>query len=164
MAERSFARAVEQLRVPPGTVFISNRGVPIGFPDIYGLGIAYRAPGGRLMLSMQWDRIEYSTIPKSLQLDDQAIDDADELHFGLEYVFLDAKPVIAVRLGTWLDPDHQMYATVDDPYMQAVLPRGRDEWHYTLGLGFATERFQIDVAADLADRLDTVSLSAIYNF
>ena len=150
--------------VPPGTVVISNRGVPIGFPDIYGLGLAYRAPDGRLTLSMQWDRIEYSTIPKSLTLDDQLIDDADEWHFGIEYVFLDSKPVIAVRLGTWLDPDHQMYATVDDPYMQAVLPRGRDEWHYTLGLGFATERFQVDVAADLADRLDTVSLSAIYNF
>jgi len=150
--------------VPPGTVFISNRGVPIGFPDIYGLGLAYRAPDGRLTLSMQWDRIEYSTIPRSLELDDQAIDDADELHFGLEYVFLDSKPVIAVRLGTWLDPDHQMYATVDDPYLQAVLPRGRDEWHYTLGLGLATERFQVDVAVDLADRLDTVSLSAIYNF
>lgn len=150
--------------VPPGTVFISNRGVPIEFPDIYGLGLAYRTPDGRLTLSMQWDRIEYSVIPKSLGLDDQAIDDADEVHFGLEYVFLESKPVVAVRLGTWLDPRHQMYATLDDPYLRAMLPRGDDEWHYTAGLGFATGRFQVDIAADLAGRLDTVSLSAIYNF
>ena len=150
--------------VPPGTVLLSNRKVPVEFPDIYGLGVAYRAPDGRLTLSMQWDRIEYSSIPRSMGLDDQAIDNADELHFGAEYVILDSTPVIAIRLGTWLDPYHQMYATVDDPYTRALLPRGSDEWHYTAGLGIATERFQIDIAADLADRLDTISLSAIYNF
>lgn len=150
--------------VPPGTVIISNRGVPVDFPDIYGLGTAYRAADGRLTLSFQWDRIEYSSIPKSIRLDDQAIDDADEFHFGAEYVFLERTPVIAIRMGAWLDPDHQMYATVDDPYLLAVLPRGDDEWHITAGLGFAMQRFQVDIAADLADRLDTVSLSAIYNF
>ena len=150
--------------VPPGTVLVSNRKVPVEFPDIYGLGVAYRAPDGRLTLSMQWDRVEYSSIPRSMGLDDQAIDDADELHFGAEYVFLDSSPVVAIRLGTWLDPAHQMYATVDDPYTRAMLPRGADEWHYTAGLGFATQRFQIDIATDLADRLDTISLSAIYNF
>ena len=69
-----------------------------------------------------------------------------------------------MRFGAWLDPDHQMYATVDDPYMQAVLPRADDEWHYTAGLGIATQRFQVDLAADLSDRVNTVSLSAIYNF
>jgi len=150
--------------VPPGTVFISNRGVPIEFPDVYGLGMAYRATDGRLTLSFQWDRIDYSSIPDSIGLDDQTIDDADELHFGAEYVFLDATPVIAIRLGTWLDPAHQMYATVDDPYIQAVLPKGSDEWHYTAGLGIAARRFQVDFAVDLADRLNTFSLSAIYNF
>jgi hypothetical protein len=36
--------------------------------------------------------------------------------------------------------------------------------HYTVGLGVATQRFQLDLAADFADRTDTVSLSAIYNF
>ena len=150
--------------VPPGTVIVSNRGIPIEFPDIYGLGTAYRAADGRLTLSFQWDRIEYSSIPKSIPLDDQTIDDADEFHFGAEYVFLDKTPVIAIRLGAWIDPDHQMYATVDDPYMQAMLPRGDDEWHTTAGIGFATKRFQVDIAADLADRLNTISLSAIYNF
>ena len=149
--------------VPPGTV-MSIRGVPVEFPDIYGLGLAYRAPDGRLTLSMQWDRVRYSVIPKSIGLDDQTIDDADELHFGAEYVFLDSTPVVAIRVGTWLDPAHQMYATVDDPYTRALLPRGSDEWHYTAGLGIATQRFQIDIAADLAERLDTISLSAIYNF
>ena len=150
--------------VPPGTVIIRNRDVPAAFPDVYGLGVSYRALEERLTLSFQWDRIEYSSIPRSIGLDDQTIDDADELHFGAEYVFLEWSPVMAVRLGAWLDPDHQMYAIVDDPYTQAMLPQSDDEWHYTAGLGFATQRFQVDLAADLADRVNTISLSAIYNF
>jgi long-subunit fatty acid transport protein len=150
--------------VPPGTVIIRNRGIPTQFPDVYGLGFSYRGLEERLILSFQWDRIEYSSIPQSIGLDDQTIDDADELHFGAEYVFLESTPVIAVRLGAWLDPDHQMYATVADPYMRAMLPQGDDEWHYTVGLGLATRRFQVDLAADLSDRVNTVSMSAIYNF
>ena len=150
--------------VPPGTVFIRNRGVPTEFPDVYGLGVSYRTLEERLTLSFQWDRIEYSSIPRSIELDDQTIDDAEELHFGAEYFFLESSPVMAVRLGAWLDPYHQMYAIVDDPYMQAVLPPGSDEWHYTAGLGFATQRFQVDLAADLSDALNTISLSAIFNF
>jgi long-subunit fatty acid transport protein len=150
--------------VPPGTVIIRNRGIPTKFPDVYGLGFSYRGLEERLTLSFQWDRIEYSSIPQSIGLDDQSIDDADELHFGAEYVFLERTPVIAVRLGAWLDPDHQMYATVVDPYMRAMLPKGDDEWHYTAGLGLATRRFQVDLALDLSDRVNTISLSAIYNF
>jgi long-subunit fatty acid transport protein len=150
--------------VPPGTVIIRNRGVPTEFPDVYGLGFSYRGLEERLTLSFQWDRVGYSSIPQSIELDDQTIDDADEFHFGAEYVFFESTPVVALRLGAWLDPDHQMYAIVDDPYMQAVLPQGDDEWHYTAGLGIAMRRFQVDLAADLSDRLNTISLSAIYNF
>ena len=89
---------------------------------------------------------------------------ADELHLGAEYVFLGTTPIIAVRLGAWLEPDHQIRATGDDPFTRALLPRGDDDMHYSAGLGVAMQRFQIDVAVDFADRLDTVSLSAIYNF
>jgi len=33
-----------------------------------------------------------------------------------------------------------------------------------LGFGVAFERFQIDVAADFSDLVDTLSVSAIYSF
>jgi hypothetical protein len=115
-------------------------------------------------VSFQWNRVEYSDIPASLELDDQTIDDADELHLGAEYIFLSSTPIIAVRLGTWLEPDHQMRATVDDPYTRALLQPGDDEMHYSAGLGLAMQRFQVDFALDFADRLNTFSLSAIYNF
>jgi len=150
--------------VPPGEVFGRASGGPIEFPDIYGLGLAYRDPDGRLTVTFQWDRVEYSDIPHSLGLDDQTIDDADELHLGAEYVFLGSTPVIAVRLGAWLDPDHQMRATIDEPFIRALMPRGDDEVHFAAGLGVAMQQFQIDLAIDFADRADTFSLSAIYSF
>ena len=150
--------------VPPGEVFLRASGGPIEFPDIFGFGLAYRDPDGRLTLSFQWDRVEYSDIPNSLGLDDQTIDDANELHLGAEYVFLDSTPIIAIRLGTWFEPDHQMRATSSDPFLRALMPPGDDEVHIALGIGVATQRFQIDVAMDIADRADTVSLSAIYSF
>jgi len=150
--------------LPAGTILFDNSGIPIEFPDVLGLGFAHQAMDGRLTLSFQWDRVNYSSIPESIGLDDQTIDDADELHFGAEYVFLDSTPIFAVRLGTWYEPDHQMYATVDDLFTRALLPRGEDEWHYSAGFGIAMQRFQIDIAADFAQRVDTLSLSAIYNF
>ncbi|MDH3612418.1 MAG: outer membrane protein transport protein [Gammaproteobacteria bacterium] len=150
--------------VPPGEVFIRASARPIEFPDIYGLGFAYKDPDGRLTVTFQWDRVEYSDIPSSLPLDDQTIDDANELHLGAEYVFLGSTPIIAVRVGAWLDPDHQMRATSDDPFIRALMPRGDDEVHYAAGIGVAMQKFQIDFAMDFADQADTLSLSAIYSF
>ena len=152
--------------VPPGTVLGSASGVPLSLPDIYGLGFAYRAPDGQLTLSFQWDRVEYSDIADSLELevDGETIDDVDELHLGAEYVLLGSTPVMAIRVGAWYEPDHQTRATNDDPYLRAILPRGDDEMHYAAGFGVATPSFQVDLGVDFADRVDTVSLSAIYSF
>ena len=152
------------LGVPPGSVFFQVFGHPVEFPDTYGLGFAYRAPSGRLTISFQWDYIEYSSISSSLQLDDQTIDDINTLHLGTEYVFLDSTPIIALRLGSWLEPDHQVRATIDDPYLRALLPPGDDDVHFSAGFGLAMQRFQVDFALDFADRVNTFSLSAIYNF
>jgi len=151
------------LGVPPGEVFRQESAL-VELPTLYGLGFAYKTVDGSLTVSFQWDRVEYSNIVDSLKIDDRAIDNVNELHLGVEYVFLDSTPIIAIRLGTWLDPDHQMRATSDVILARALLPRGDDEMHYTVGIGVAMQNFQVDVGADFADRVDTVSLSAIYNF
>ena len=150
--------------VPPGTTIFEATGIPLEFPDIWGLGFAYRSAQERLTISVQWDRVNYSDIPRSMGLDDATIDDANELHFGAEYVFLDSTPVYAVRIGMWLDPDHQMRSTADEPFVRALQPAGTDEIHITAGVGVAMERFQVDVAFDYSDFVKTASLSAIYNF
>lgn len=149
--------------VPPGGLLSREFGT-VELPAIYGLGFAYRAPDGRLTVTLQWDHVEYSNIIDSLKIDDRAVDDVDEFHLGAEYAFLGSTPILAVRLGIWLEPDHQMRATSDVPLAHALLPPREDKMHFTAGLGVAIQRFQIDFGIDISDGTDTVSLSGIYNF
>jgi long-subunit fatty acid transport protein len=150
---------------------------PMKFPDVYGFGIAYRTVDGKLTVGFEWDRVGYSSIFGSFDpvvietLDDDldlgielAADDGNELRLGAEYAFLDLKPVLAIRAGVWLDPDHRFRSISSDPEHQALFQPGDDEIHFAVGLGLAFESFQIDLAADFSDLVDTVSLSAIYSF
>ncbi|MCP4204120.1 MAG: hypothetical protein GY769_19570 [bacterium] len=138
---------------------------PMAFPDVYGLGFAYRALGERLTLAFEWDRIGYSSLLgyfKATGFENQ-LEDADELHLGAEYTFSHTKPMIALRAGAWLDPAHRIHD--DSHYVtRAVLPPGEDELHVSVGLGVAFWALQLDVAADFSDRVNTVSFSTIHSF
>ncbi len=96
------------------------------------------------------------------------IDDADELHLGFEYLF--QRPV-ALRLGAWYDPDHQLAYDFGgrDPESLAPedrfgfrFPEGQDDVHLTAGLGLVVGNVQLDVAVDLSDRADVFSLSGVF--
>jgi hypothetical protein len=141
---------------------------PTGYPDVYGLGAAYRSAGGHLTLAFEWDRVEYSTILDSLApgLRDPGAElkDGSELHLGAEYAFLSSTPVIALRLGAWLDPDHRVRSVGDEPFGRALLQGGGDQIHYAAGFGLAFKSFQIDLGIDLSDSRTTASVSAIYSF
>jgi len=152
------------LGVPAGEVIDRSSGGSVEFPWVFGLGFAYRAPGDRLTVSFQWDRIGYSSIPKSGNIDNQTVSDGDELHLGGEYIFRPRGTLVALRLGTWLDPDHQLRATGESAVERALAPPGEDELHFATGVGLAFKRFQIDVGIDISDRVDTASISAIYSF
>ncbi|MGB6993101.1 MAG: hypothetical protein WBG00_07715 [Thermoanaerobaculia bacterium] len=132
------------------------------FPPVFGLGASYRSPDGRLTASFEWDFVRYSVIFGGNP--EVTIRDANEIHLGGEYAFLQNRPVLALRLGVWLDPDHRIRATQGDDLIQAILSPGTDELHYALGFGAAFERFQIDLGADLSKLRDTISLSAIFSF
>jgi hypothetical protein len=149
--------------VPAGTN-LGSLSLPASFADVWGLGLAYRSPTGRVTAALEWDRVEYSEPLESLGVDDQVIDDADELHLGGEYVFLDKTPVVAVRVGVWLDPDHRARAIAATPFVTALVQPSDDELHYAAGLGFAFPVFQVDLGIDLSDLVDTASISAIYTF
>ncbi len=154
---------------PEGTVLEAVTDRSIAFPDVWGLGVAYRSPNGSLTVGFEWDLVEYSVILETLdseQVDttDVAMDDANELHLGFEYVFLKTKPLIAVRAGLWRDPDHRFRYEGDDPFASALYQPGKDSLHVTVGVGVAFKSFQIDLGADLSDRADVLSLSAIYSF
>jgi len=160
----------------PGVTILTIE-TPMQFPDVYGLGIAYRSHDGKLAVGFEWDRVEYSTIfdsfdPEVIEtIDDDldlgtdlAADDGDELRLGAEYAFLDSNPVIAVRLGVWIDPDHRFRSISDDPEHRALFQPGEDEVHVAVGFGLSFTSFQIDLAADFSDFVDTASLSVIYSF
>ncbi|TNF74480.1 MAG: hypothetical protein EP299_07140 [Acidobacteria bacterium] len=156
---------------PPGTLIEVD--VPIQYPNVYGLGIAYRSADGRWTGSFEWDYVEYSVIMESLkEVEDrdprfripETIDDGNELHLGGEYAFLETTPVVAVRLGAWLDPDHRIQGEESNEVSRAMFQPGDDELHIAFGVGIAFKSFQIDLAADFSDLVDTIALSAIYSF
>jgi long-subunit fatty acid transport protein len=162
--------------IPPDETFLVIA-TPMQFPDVYGFGIAYRSNDGKFAVGFEWDRVEYSSIFGSFDpvvietLDDDldlgvelAADDGDELRLGVEYAFIDLKPVLAIRAGVWRDPDHRFRSISSDPEHQALFQPGEDEFHVAVGLGLAFKTFQIDLAADFSDLVDTFSLSAIYSF
>jgi hypothetical protein len=112
---------------------------------------------------------EYSTVIESIEsdlieTDDTVLNDGDELHLGVEIVVLASTPLIALRGGIWLDPDHRITATGEDALDRALLRPGKDTYHYAVGVGVAFRSFQIDLGADFSEFVDTASLSVIYSF
>jgi len=141
------------------------------FPDVLGLGVAYRSRGGAVTASFEWDRVGYSRIVDSLDRTffntvDLSIADADELRVGFEYVLLRSQPLVALRAGAWLDPDHRFQITGTRRALQdqAVFRAGEDLLHVSAGAGVAFESFQLDLGIDLSDEIDIFALSAIYSF
>jgi long-subunit fatty acid transport protein len=154
---------------PEGSVLESVTDRSIAFPNVWGLGVAYRSPDGDLTVGFEWDRVEYTAILESLDspladLDDVSVEDANELHLGVEYVFLEAKPLIAVRGGLWHDPDHRFRSQADDPFARALYPKGENTLHVTMGIGVAFKHFQIDIGADFSEAVNQFAVSAIYSF
>ncbi|MCG8462625.1 MAG: hypothetical protein MI919_40590 [Holophagales bacterium] len=163
-----------------GFVFDSDEG-SYRVPDVYGLGLAYKSASFRVLLD--WVRVEYSTLTENpvnafddeVTLDRSAsrlgLEDADELHLGFEYVFVDVANPLALRLGAWLDPDHEIryegpIETSQDAATALLFRPGDDELHYTGGVGvsFADGKFELNAAVDLSDRTDTASLSLVWRF
>ncbi len=154
---------------PPGTVLQAIDVRPMEFPEVYGLGAAYQSTGGEITASFEWDHVGYSSILNSFETvvgeTGAELNDADELHFGFEYALVETSPLLAFRAGAWLDPDHRVRAVHRTrEYLEALFPAGEDEWHWTVGLGVAFERIQLDLAADFSEPVDTVALSAIVTF
>ena len=98
------------------------------------------------------------------------IEDATELHFGLEYV-IERRLRMALRLGAWFDPDHQLAYDFGDRNIEDLRPqdrfglrfaKGDDEMHWTGGFGIALSRVQLDLAFDLSDRANIFSLSSVF--
>lgn len=158
-----------------GTIFEfkSDRQAAFHVPDVYGVGLAFR-PGDAWRFALDYDRVRYSQLTEGFvdifaldvlspgeapELDAFRIDDADEIHLGAEYAFLQRWPVLMLRAGAWYEPDHSLRFEGQNLGFSAVFrPRG-DEMHYTAGAGLALHRLLVDVAVDHSRRVDVISLS-----
>lgn len=124
-------------------------------PDVWGVGLAYRSAGGALTLAGELDRVGYEGLLRA-DLDGQEVparryQDAWEYHLGAEYALLRRQPILAFRVGGWVESNG------DDIIEERFT-------HLAVGLGIAAEGFQVDLAADFSEEIDTGSVSFIYAF
>jgi long-subunit fatty acid transport protein len=123
-------------------------------PDVWGAGLAYRSPGGRWTVAGELDRVGYEGLLREV-IDGEEVQAAEhrdgwEARFGVEFALLRRQPIVAFRAGGW-------EAEGDGLVEERIT-------HLAVGLGIAAERFQIDLAADFSEEIDTGSLSFIYAF
>ncbi len=144
----------------------------VSLPHVFGVGAAFKSESGALTVSFEWDHVGYSRFLETFILEPAVADegqveqrDGNELHIGLEYAFITRSPLVALRLGAWLDPDHRFLCVEErDLLCQALFRGGDDELHVAIGLGIAFAPFQLDVGLDLSELVDTLSVSAIISF
>jgi long-chain fatty acid transport protein len=151
-------------------------------PDVYGVGVTLK-PTDSFTACLDFNRILYSQLTKEfvdifnddgngnlLSTKDFHVDDGNVYRLGLQYVVPLGDNSLALRAGAWRDPDHHVRftGTVVDPQSAAnslLFQPGKDEYHYTGGLGFTLgEHFQVDAAADIATSVRTGSVSAVVRF
>ncbi|MEM7585979.1 MAG: outer membrane protein transport protein, partial [Acidobacteriota bacterium] len=137
----------------------------ITVPDFLGLGVAWR-PFDRFRAALDINHITYSDltfepatnpdVTQAVRDQFEDVDDAVEVHFGLEYIFLlgSRKQPLTLRAGTYTDPDHDGFREIDS-----------DDTVFTAGIGTVLmESFQIDLAAQWGDSVDAGILSLVYRF
>lgn len=125
-------------------------------PDVWGVGLAYRSAGGALTLAGELDRVGYEGLLQTRSAEGEEVlgredRDAWEYHLGAEYALLHRRPILAFRAGGWVEADGEDIA--EDHFV-----------HLAVGIGIAAESFQVDVAADFSEEIDTGSVSFIYSF
>lgn len=150
-------------------------------PDSFGAGLVFW-PTQRITLTIDVQRVLHSQrldyfeytfgeAPEYFTSEDYAVDDATEVHFGLEYLFAGMAKPIALRAGAWLEPDSRIRyvgagGPPESPLTDTVNWRaGEDQWHGAFGLGWvAGQSFQIDMAVDFSERSTTGTASAVFRF
>jgi long-chain fatty acid transport protein len=151
----------------------------LNVPDSFGAGLAFR-PNDVLTFSLDIAYIKYEDLLKdfdimyytdSLTSDNFTVDNATELHVGVEYILAFDNRIVTLRAGGYTDPDHTIRFTGTtgeverDSKIKLLFPGGDDQFHVTGGLGIVfNEHLQVDAAADIADNIQQVSVSAVYRF
>lgn len=147
-------------------------------PDVAGIGVSLK-PIQWLTINGDAVQVTYSNLVDnfvSVLTVDEAVfnsfeaEDALEYHVGAEVVLpLPTSFAVLVRGGWWMDPAHAVTyrgpVNSVDGIAETILFRGsEDEEHYSIGIGLAWPRFQIDAAYDTSDNFKVGSISAVTRF
>ena len=149
-------------------------------PQVFSAGLAFR-PSDVWLFTLDLNRIEYSRLSDGIEsvfnnpsAPPLSIDDGTEIRFGAEYALIELSTPMFLRAGVWRDPDHRLAfdgnrpsncATQFDDCLAATLyTSGSDEAHYSVGLGWAFPKGQLDFAADWSDLVDTYTVSGVIRF
>jgi len=149
-----------------------------GTPDFLGLGLSIQ-PMETITLNLDIAHVRYSDLTNSftaivlklgnleltpVELRQFRADDVTEIHLGFEKAFRLLNKEVFARVGAWSDPDHRIRYEGEDLAFRALFRPGKDEIHYCAGFGLSGEKFEVDTAADLSNRVDTISLSTVFRF
>ncbi|MCB1055358.1 MAG: outer membrane protein transport protein [Acidobacteria bacterium] len=125
-------------------------------PDVAGAGLAYRSADGRFTVATEVNHVGYEGLIRVVETEDSDLAsreyrDAWEYHLGAELALLRSAPILAFRAGVWVEQNGDDLA-------------GRNVTHWSGGVGIAGGVVQVDLAADISESGDTLSLSTIYTF
>lgn len=145
-------------------------------PNVLALGIAFQ-PSDRFRATLDYDRVSYADLTDGFtdifdlaslgedpELDRFGVEDAEEFHLGFEFFLLRFRFPVALRFGAWHDPDHKLRFQGESLDFRALFQPGKDETHYSAGVGISTKRYQFDTAFEYSDRVKTLSFSTGFRF
>lgn len=162
-------------------------GVSYRFNDAFTVGldvvrVRYSQLTRRLNSAFVEDGLDPGAMPEDEALEYQAtleelrglrIKDGTEVRLGGEYVFANWKAPVSLRAGVWRDPEHNLHASLplnaetgEWATVNAMIfsHRTGTQWHKTVGVGVAFNRFSLDAAADFSRYSDAVSVSGVFRF
>jgi len=162
---------VGTLTLPAATS--EDRGFRMGVPDTYGFGLYYLAHN-RMRFSFDVQQIQYTdlligndlNIPTDDIIDesgtfvdpdgqpDLSIDDATQVHFGLEYLLkVPELGLIPFRFGIHTEPGHRIYAVGNNLDLRRLFPKQENKTHFSFGLGVVfSSHIKFDGSVDVSDR------------
>lgn len=142
----------------------------LSVPDSYGFGLYYYIASRRLGFAFDLLRIEYSDLLNGNNPnvvaddptddfvdpdgeDDLTIEDATELHFGIEWTHNVPKlGQIPFRFGLRTDPAHRIHSANNDSNMQKLFPEAKTRLHVAFGLGLSLpSNIKFDGSVDLSE-------------
>jgi long-subunit fatty acid transport protein len=167
------------------TPIIAQPDNPFRVPDTFSVGVLHRLTDF-WRVSFEYDRINFHQLIDDLRNtslfagDPEAelvaerlrLDNANQLRVGAERLVLVAgSRVLAFRGGLWYDPNHLAYFDGDEatglpaPRWAVLLPKRDGTLHVSGGAGFTARRhFQIDVAVDFSELVNTLAVSSVWRF